>query len=199
MTLIHKYRDFGSEHGISTETGTAKDVKVEEVRLEAYEGGYQAGWDDATEAHGNEKERVLSDLAQRLEDMAFTYQEAHAKIMLALEPMLTQLVTRLLPQMTEKSLQAHLLAQILDLAERSAAQSVELAVSPDTVAPLEALLKDRIDLPFAINAEPSLADGQAYLRVDQSERLIDLDAVTEATTEAFEAFFDSYKDVQNHD
>ena len=46
--------------------------QMEEARLEAYEQGYGAGWEDAQTAQGEEQGRLNADILRSLEGMSFT-------------------------------------------------------------------------------------------------------------------------------
>ena len=93
MPLLDRYNDFGSFSDPILTTDAASSDEQESVRLEAFEKGYQAGWDDSSIAHQTEREKVSSELAQNLQDMSFTYHEAYAKLSLAMKPLLTKCVT----------------------------------------------------------------------------------------------------------
>lgn len=191
MSLTHRYADFGKPKEGRTASETRKEEALEDVRLSGYENGYQAGWDDATEAHRKEEARVLADLAQNLEDMSFTFHEAYAKLLLALNPVFSAISTRLLPELRDRSLQARIMEELTRLVEGRKDQLIELTVSPLAKAPIESLLKDRATLPFEIVEEEGLVDGQVFLRVGKQEAEINLDQLTQAMGEAFEAFFEA--------
>mgnify|MGYP003515970463 CR=1 FL=1 len=53
----------------------------QESRLEAYEQGYRAGWEDAAAAHAEDQRRIRVDLARSLQALGFTYQEARAHVL----------------------------------------------------------------------------------------------------------------------
>lgn len=187
MAVSHRYIDFGNESAPQ-----AEDVSdaLEEVKLDAFETGYQAGWDDAVKAHAAETDKVTSELSQRLEDMSFTYHEVQTKMALALKPLMVGCVTKLLPEIATKSLHAHVLQELGTLIDSTSGKAIEIAVSPDHKAALHDILQDRLSLPFQIAADPALTSGQVYVRVGEAEREIDLDAVLQGIAEAVEAFFE---------
>lgn len=190
MSVVHRYRDFG--HAASPEGSEEEDV-FEDVKLDAFETGYQAGWDDAVKAHTVEADKVTSELSQRLEDMSFTYHEVFSKLTLAMKPLMVSLVEKLLPDIAEKSLHAHILQEISALVEAHADGALEIAVSPAHRSALEGALEDKLDLPFRFQADSSLTAGQVYVRIGEAEREIDLDTVLQGVSEAVEAFFEQVK------
>lgn len=193
MSLLHRYADFGAQGEADEASVTRNADSLEDERLEAFENGYQAGWDDSTKAHQEDGERVLADVAQNLQDMSFTYHEAYGKIAQAMKPLLTQFVTKLMPAVAQMGLHAHVLQEINILLDEQADGAIELAVAPACLAPIDAILSDQMSVPFKIVAEPTLTEGQAYVRVGASEREINLDAILTATADAVAAFFDQAK------
>ena len=77
---------------------------IEEAKLAAYEQGYKAGWDDAAAAQSEDQTRIRADLARNLQQLSFTYQEARAHILKAVEPLLEEMVNRRLPDTARETL-----------------------------------------------------------------------------------------------
>ncbi|MEM7519478.1 MAG: ABC transporter ATP-binding protein [Pseudomonadota bacterium] len=190
--LGHLYSDFGSlkPKAPAPDRSPQKpsEDQVADVRLASFEEGYQAGWDDATKSTQDDQGRLSDQLVQRFEDLSFTYQEAHAKLTAAMKPLLAKFVTKLLPEAMHHAVQAQLVDQISALVDAEAEQAIEVAVAPENKPVIENLLADRLKTPFAVSAEPALSDGQIYIRVDQTEREINLDAVLAGISEAVDAF-----------
>lgn len=187
MAISHRYADFGQ--GAFAEVSESVEA-LEDVKLDAFESGYQAGWDDAVKAHAAETDKVTSEISQRLEDMSFTYHEVYVKLALALKPLMVNIVNKLLPDIAKQSLHAHILQEVSALIDAKAENAVEIAVSPVHLAAIGDIIQKHLSLPFSIVAEPSLTSGQVYVRVGQAEREIDLDAVLRGISEAVEAFFE---------
>lgn len=194
MSITHLYTDFGPIHELSDGEVPMGSEQIEESKLEAFEKGYQAGWDDAVKAHENDQTRIASDFAQNLQDMSFSYHEAMAKLTVALEPLLGLMVSKLLPDLARASLGAHIEEQLHKLAKDQMEGSVEIVVAPENLDAMQWLL-DATDAvsPFDLKAEPSLGAGQVYLRSAQNETEIDLDGLLQGISEAVEAFFHQSK------
>lgn len=190
MSLNHRYADFGTRAEPSAASDVLNPDGLEDLRLEAFENGYQAGWEDATKAHQEDSARALDALSQSLQDMSFTYHEAYGKIALAIKPLLLQFVAKLMPRVAEKSLHAHVLHEVTSLFDAQVDGAIELAVAPSNLDPLKDLLTQSLTVPFAIIADPNLSHGQVFLRVGAAEREINLDAVVEASDEAVAAFLE---------
>ena len=153
----------------------AGQLAMEEVRLEAFENGYRAGWDDAMVAQSEEQNRLRADLARNLQALSFTYFEARAHVVRAVAPLLREMAGRVMPAIALQTLPA-LVAEALEThAETAAARPMTLVVSPVNRAAVEKAVAES-PLPLTLLDEPSLGDGQVYLRFDETEDRIDIDA-----------------------
>lgn len=164
-------------------------AEFEECRLAAYEQGYTAGWDDAVAAQDGEIARLRADLGRNLEDLSFTYHEAHSHVLRTLEPLLHDMVTKVLPAIARESLGHMVLDHLRPMAKDLADQPVTLVANPANRALLETLVVAEATFPLTFREEPSLGDGQVYLRLGEAESRIDLDGVISAISAAVSAFF----------
>lgn len=179
------------ESGLFGESQVAMSTgDLEEQKLASFEQGYGAGWDDAIAAQDAETTRVRVDLAQNLQDLSFTYAEAHRNMMAALEPLLSDMVGKVLPDLAKASLGPIVVGLLMPAAGSMAAVPVELAVSPATRAIVAPMLADAGSLPLTLVEDPLLSAGQAFLRFAEKETRIDLDAVVAAIARAVAAFFE---------
>jgi flagellar biosynthesis/type III secretory pathway protein FliH len=165
------------------EVADAGQLALEEVRLEAFESGYRAGWDDAMTAQSEEQNRLRVDLARNLQALSFTYFEARGHVIRALGPLLREMAGRVMPAIARETLPA-LVAEALEAhAETAAARAMTLVVNPSNRAAVENAVADS-PLPLTLVDEPSLGDGQVYLRFDDTEERIDIDAALAAIASA---------------
>ncbi len=146
---------------------------LEQTRLESYEAGYKAGWDDAARAEAEEQGRIGAEFARNLQDLGFTFHEARCHVMQALEPLLAGMVERVLPKLVTETLGQTIVDELLPLATEAADTPIEVVVAPQSRPALEDLLGESGTVPFAIVEEPSLAPGQVFLRSGKTERHID--------------------------
>jgi flagellar assembly protein FliH len=63
---------------------------------------------------------------------------------------------------------------------------------------VEALLQEAVALPFTLRDEPTLGEGQVYLRLGDSETRIDLDRATAEITAAVRGFFELTHQERKH-
>ena len=189
MSLSHLYQDFGPV-GIEPATILGiQDDSLEDLKLEAFENGYKAGWDDAIKAHESEQERAIIAVTQRLEDLSFTHTEAITKMTSAMQPLLSKITLCLLPEIAKNALGAHVAEQLDELLKEEAQSAVEIAVAPETLGPLKKQLEGRSNLSLDFTAEPILTSGQVYLRSRKAEREVNLDTVLDGIKIAIDAFF----------
>ncbi len=164
------------------------DVELEGRRLEAFEDGYRAGWDDAIKAQSDDRSRISSALGQHLQDLSFTYHEAHAQVMNAMTPLLEEIVRVLLPEMARATLGAHIIGELRHHARESGGLEVVIAVSPANAEAVTPLLQNGFGFPVRLVEDDTLAEEQADIRFSDTERQIDLGALIDSIREAIDGF-----------
>jgi hypothetical protein len=164
-------------------------TEIEEMRVQAYESGYRAGWDDASASHASERAELHAEVGRNLQAMSFTYHEARAQLLRALEPLLGDLVARLLPELARAALPGQISALLLPLAEQATEVPVMLLVNPAVRADVETLIGMPSGLPLIIEESAALAPGQASLRLGKIETRIELDATVAAISTLVRDFF----------
>jgi len=169
------------------ETLTRADAETEKVA--AYELGYQAGWDDAVQTATQDQTRIGAEFARNLQELSFTFHEARAYCIQALEPLLSELIGKLLPQLVNESLGLKIIEELRPMIEDSADISIELVTAPQNLPALQTQLAKSQFRTVQLVAEPSLAEGQVYLRIGKSERLIDLNGAFESISTALNALY----------
>lgn len=163
---------------------------VEEAKVAAFEQGYSAGWDDATAAQQDEQGRIRSDLARNLQSLSFTFQDARSHVLQAIKPLMLEMVDRLLPEVAHEALAPTVLAALQPVADQLADAPLNLVMNPSVRSQVEDLVKEATGLPMVIEEEPSLAEGQVYIRFGTAETKVDLDRVTKDIAAAVRGFFD---------
>jgi flagellar biosynthesis/type III secretory pathway protein FliH len=162
---------------------------LEEARLAAFDQGYKAGWDDAAASQSEDQTRIRADLARTLQGLSFTYQEARAHLLTALQPLLSDIVGRLLPEMARETLAPLVLEQVMPLAEEIADLPVTLVLNPADRTAVETLIQAATGLPLDIAEEPTLPEGQVFVRLGAAEAKVDLSRATAEIAAAVRGFF----------
>ncbi|WP_368484348.1 ABC transporter ATP-binding protein [Pseudooceanicola sp. HF7] len=190
--------DFGAPRRAPAATPAMSEEELETIRLEAFENGYKAGWDDAAKAMKEEQGHITSDFARNLQDLSFTYHEAHSHVLAAIRPLLNDVIDTVVPELARETLALRVKDQLEELATRKAAQRVEIVVVQDHVPVIEALLEEDFGFPLSVTADDTLSEGQVFLRFGEEETEIDLAAVTDGIRQAVEGFFtEQERKVQN--
>lgn len=164
-------------------------IAFEEAKLAAYDQGYRAGWDDAVQAQHSDQTQISAELARNLKSLSFTFEDARQHVLAAMEPVLQDIVTRLLPAIARTALAPTILHSLRPLAERASDSPVEILINPIARLAVENLLAQSNGPPTHLIDEPSLGEGQAYLRLGQSETRIDLDSAIDDISTALTNFF----------
>jgi len=189
--MVLRLEIFESEDGAATSDTVVLDTSVlEEAKLASYDSGYAAGWEDATAAQNGDQSRIRADLARNLQALSFTYQEARSHILRAIEPLIAQMTDKVLPLIAKETLGAVVLDTLLPLADNMADAPVTLVLNPVVRAAIEPLVTEVTGLPLTIEEEPSLSEGQVYLRLGPSETVVDLDRATQEIAATVRSFFD---------
>lgn len=162
---------------------------LDEARTSSYETGYSAGWEDAVNAQATGQSRVAEEVARNLQALSFTYHESRSHVLRRLEPLLKDMVAKVLPEMARESLGHFVLEALRPVAAQMTDMPVILSLNPASRAAVEAHLAAETSLPVRIIEEPSLSEGQVFLRFDDQEKQIDLDGVILAIAGAVDSFF----------
>lgn len=189
MGISHLLEDFGNLRG--EQTRVIGDSALEDVRLEAYEAGYKAGWDDAVSAQDTDARRVSSDFASNLSNLSFTCEDAYQTMLRGLRPVLDTAVAKILPRVAAASLTPRVSELLHDALATGTRPSMELHVAPENIPSLEGLLDGFDTVPVTIVPAQTLGPGQVQISVGTSEHEIDLDHVLTEINRAVDAFFDA--------
>jgi len=197
MASVLKLEDFepsvsgALQQNLDTESDPTIDFSssLEDHRLEAFEQGYKAGWDDATKAQNDDRSRISGDFERNLQDLSFTYHEARNQVLRDLRPLFGEMVSKILPHLASEGFAELVVQSAVEQAENLPQSRVELVAAPANRFALETLLDKHDRFEIHISEEPSLAEGQAYLRFADQEQQFDLDSVMAKIKAAVDGFF----------
>jgi len=173
-------------------------IDAEEIRLNAYEEGYRAGWDDASAAEAAARTRIGADFEKTLQELSFGYHEARVHVLEALEPLLSVMVERVLPELARWGLAPKVVEIAREMAETEAGRPLQLQVCPENREALEELVGADPGLPLRIVDDPGLGPGQAVLRGGAAEREIDIDGMLAAIRSALNDFMTTEEEARRH-
>ncbi|MBQ0751333.1 MAG: flagellar biosynthesis protein [Roseovarius sp.] len=191
MSIAHLLNDFGSLP--QGKPVAITDVSLEEERLEAFEKGYQAGWDDCVKSQVEDGRRITADLVQNLQDIGFTYEEVHAAIMGSMQRLLQQVTQTVLPPLSHAMLVPHVTEILHDLLESNGRQPVQITAGPADLAILRRISAEIPDLACTLTEDETLASGQVCVRLGESERALDMPDVLMRIEQAISGYFQDNK------
>jgi flagellar assembly protein FliH len=198
MTIAHLLVDFANFHSPGSEP-VFTDATLEEHQLEAFEQGYQAGWDDSAKAHAEEGLRINRDLAAALQEWSFTFSDAQTQMLAALQPLFQQISDTLLPALAQAGA-PHLLAEHLAaLSRQHIGETIALKVSQEDLPSVERQLANGDSYSVTVTPEPSLKPGEFNLSVGAEEHLIDVQQVIADVQEALETMTPNLQRTGTHE
>lgn len=181
---------FETEHAPGGRTVVLDTMHLEETKLASYDTGYAAGWEDAAAAQSGDRTHIQAELARNLQTLSFSFHEARSHVLQSLRPLLSEMVAKLLPTLARDTLAPVVLDALLPMAEKLADAPVSIVLNPASRAAVEALLENQTSLPLKITEEPSLSEGQVYLKLGDSETQVNLDRAIAEISAAVRGFFE---------
>ncbi|WP_099824763.1 hypothetical protein [Oceaniglobus indicus] len=166
--------------------------------LDAFDKGYMAGWDDANKAAEAAASESDVNMRQSLEDLGFTYHEARVHVMTALIPLLKGIVTKVLPKLLHDTLGHRIVQEVESMADSAADLPVDLMISPHDAPAIRPVVEDVKTLPLRLIEEQSIAPGQMFLRVGNTEREVDLTGVLDSIAESVASLDQMNKETLRH-
>lgn len=199
MTSLALYlEDFGTP--ISGHTAAViSDEMLETERLESFDKGYRAGWDDAIKAKSDEGAQFADAVAQSLQDLSFTYHEVHAQILSNLGPLFEEILQKMLPLLARETLGAHVADQLASMARDMGTVQIEIAVAPGTAEQVSQLVNGAgARLPITVVEDSDVPEGRADMRLGAKEVSIDLSDVIVQISEAVRAALQGQTEMRAH-
>ena len=187
MTLAHRYDEFREDFETGELEHHGSTISAEE-NLQAFENGYQAGWQDATTAHEAEKGKLLSELAQNFQNMQFSTQEARSKILKNFRPIATAMLEKLLPGLLRETLRANLTEQLNEALAQATKEPIEINVSAEYLSTVQEIMDTQKGAPISIKENAELSGAQVMLSSTEWERHIDIDVVCDRISQALLGF-----------
>ncbi len=199
MSSSNLFQDFGSDRPAVSHAEHTSRSEIEDQKLEAFENGYQAGWEDAAKAQISTNTSVSAALASNLQDASFQYHEMRATMQKSVQEIMQMIVETLLPRIAQNSLGAHLKEEIGNLTQRKLDGKIQLATNTANLEQVENLCAENLTQPFELVSDPKLAEDQVVIRLADIETVIDLGRVVSEIGGAVSDYFQSQKSEASHD
>ena len=182
----------------ASDTVVLQSAEIEEARLQSYETGYSAGWEDALAATSAEEGKISAEFANNLQHLNFTYHEARAHLLRSIKPVLVEVTTKLLPEVAREAIAPVVLDALMPLSDETLDQPIHIQINPNSRPAMERLLTQAAGMTLDIDEEPTLGEGQVYVRLGGSELKIDLDGAAAEVIRAVHDFFDYSEREETH-
>tara|TARA_R110002126_G_scaffold108621_5_gene245263 strand:- start:2146 stop:2751 length:606 start_codon:yes stop_codon:yes gene_type:complete len=189
-SLMHLYRDFGDseERADPGLPAAISQDALEDIKLESFERGYSAGWEDALKAQSGSRTEAANAFIASLQDISFGYHEARAGLVKAMQPVLTDIMAKLLPEVAHATLGAQVVEQLIGMLRKAADQPIRIEATQDNLDMLEQLLDAPVSPPFVCAPNSDLGPSQVLLQVGSEESEIDFDQVISGIAAAMTGF-----------
>lgn len=196
MSIAHLLESFDLTRP-TTDTRLSEDA-LESLKLDSFESGYKAGWDDALKSREGDDQKISDEFTRNLADMSFTYHEARSQLLQVVAPLLSDIVEKILPEVVHATIGQQVADQLFDMARTGAEQSVEIVTSTVDLNMVETMLNQDFGFPVRAVSDDTLASGQVYLRMAQDERQIDMAAVLDGVRDAVAGLLDDTQRTLKH-
>ncbi|WP_158965212.1 FliH/SctL family protein [Chachezhania sediminis] len=198
MSIAHLLEDFASSASDDDVLHMMSDVDLEEHRLEAFEKGYTAGWDDAISAKSKEGVQLTADLVEGIEKLNFSYHDALQQLLEKVEPVFEILTDTILPEALAAALGPQIVEELASMARARADVPLILSVPPGSVDAIRTVLDANGYEDLSLTEDDTLSPGQASLRLGETGREIDGSGVLDAIRAAVDAFIYQTKEDIRH-
>lgn len=164
-----------------------KPVEVTEVETisQDWHDGHAAGFAAGQAVLESHENRLREDIVQAILDLNFTYAEARTQVLASLAPLLNRVVSQVLPALSREMTLPHIVEMMMDAARRDSAAPMDVHVHPDVLPALQTVWPAAPGTVIRLAADPALAPGQALMRHQETETLLDLDGVLHRVRDIF--------------
>ncbi|WP_323037662.1 flagellar biosynthesis protein [Pararhodobacter sp.] len=163
--------------------------QIEEIWLNAYERGYVAGWDDGGKQSDADDSTQKAAIARQVEQLSFSYHEARAHVLRAIEPLFAAIFETVIPVAARASIVPLTIEQLLPMVHAAADVPITLRVANGSLAAYQAAFEGLVLPPLEMVETDTLAEGQAEFSFDSSEARIDLTHAADTIQRAVNRFY----------
>jgi len=198
MSIAHLLEDFSSRSGRGDAGQMMSDVAIEEQRLESFEKGYSAGWEDALANHAKEGAQLTAGLVDGIEKLNFSYHDALQQLFEKVEPVFEVLTRAILPEAIAAAFGPQIVEELKDMAHDGAEVPLVLSVPPGMAASIYPVLEASGFTELTLEEDDTLGPAQASLRLGETGREVDGSGVLETIRNAVDTFIYQTKEDIRH-
>ncbi|HPD92280.1 MAG: hypothetical protein H6900_09055 [Rhodobacter sp.] len=162
---------------------------IEDIRLNAYERGYVAGWEDGGTQSASDAATRRAAVERQVEQLTFTYHEARGHVLKGLEPLLRAMIDAVLPAAARASVAPVAMEQLMPLALAATETPITLRVGRGSLSAFEDAFEGQPLPPLTLIETDDLDAGQAEFAFGAAETRIDLSHAARAIAEAIGRFY----------
>jgi flagellar biosynthesis/type III secretory pathway protein FliH len=193
MALPHLFQDFGTlKVGVVAKRSMTAD-EIEDLKLQAFDSGFQAGWDDAVKAQAEMRTHISAELATSLQTASFEYHEVHATLNASAQRIIQTIIDTILPVVAQASLGAQIRDAVVSALHTITDCQIEIVLSPMNEVAVRQILSAELQDPFKLVSDPKMPLNQATLRLGAQEAEINLDKMVADIASAVNTFFENQK------
>jgi len=172
---------------------------LDDIKLNAYERGYVAGWDDSGQQAEREAQERRAAVERQIEALNFTYHEARGHVLRAMEPVFRAMLETVIPEAARAAIIPEVIGQLLPLAHAASDVPITLRISPGCRTAFEAAFGGLLLPPLDIRESAGLQPGQAEIVFDAQETRVDLAQAIEGLRGAIGRFYQIQFEEIRHD
>lgn len=151
--------------------------------MQGYETGFQAGWDDAMASVAKEEGHISAEFARNLQELSFSFHEARSQVTNSLKPLISALITTLLPLSADRALAENVWKIIEPVLQDNNSPKVKLFCAPDDTDIFSEFTTHAPALQIDIQPEPTLHAGQAKFELAAEKHEVDIAALCQTILE----------------
>lgn len=173
------------------ELAIAQRESVAQKVAEAYRDGHSKGFAQGAEAsareHADAQDQLRSQFIEALQDGQASHQEAQARVIQSLGPLLGAMVDVLAPRLAEAGLKAEISAELETLMRTRPDVAPVLVCAPELAVGLKNVLEAR-GTPFHLREDPGMTPLEARIGWDDGFDTFDMSACLEAMKAKIDAY-----------
>lgn len=163
--------------------------EIEDIRLNAYEKGYVAGWDDHCQQEQVDEVNRRKTIDRQIEQLTFSYHDARGHVLKSIEPVLQAILGSVLPAAARASVVPLVLEQLLPLAHSASEAPITLNVAAGTKDAYLAAFEGQVLPPINLVEVDDLPEFAARFASNALETQIDLSHAAERIQCAVQDFY----------
>lgn len=165
------------------------EEELEAQKVQAFEQGYKAGWDDAAKASQEQQAKAETRLADQIRELDVTYSDARQQVVDSFVPVLRAFTSTVSATLCAETLSSIVEKKVASHLSSGGEQPVVLAANAQSVELLRSMLSTEDTRNFSFRVQESLSDGQTQVSFGGLEELIDVDTACEELRTLLEEYF----------